>query len=39
MDVLCWPSFQDDEEASILELLCTEKEVEELSGKSKQRPD
>lgn len=38
--VLCaWPSIQDDEEVSILELLCTEKEGEELSEKSKQRPD
>lgn len=38
--VLCaWPSLQDDEEVPTLELCCTEKEGEELSEKSKQRPD
>lgn len=38
--MLCaWPFLQDDKEVSTLELLCTEKEGEELSEKSKQRPD
>lgn len=38
--VLCaWPSLQNDKEVSILKLLCTEKEGEQLSEKSKQRLD